>query len=190
MKISKEEFLKAMNFIGGSQGDFLKREIYKGINIAGESFDRFCIGTLAVSGAVASTIFVQIESLARYVEECGIIACFWMIFGSCVFGLAVLYTMILRRVAINSQMNIYNFSENINEVEWDENFDVEKFLDGVYKDLPWVILPGKACVKKRSKDVFFPYQKAAYWACWQMFFVAFQMLLLTLAFLPLALCIK
>lgn len=189
-KAAKEEFLRNLHFIGGSQSDFLKREIYEGISIAGESFDRFCIGTLAVSGAVASTIFVQIESLVRYVQECGIIICFWMIFGSCVFGLLVLYTMIRRRVAINSLIGIHNFGEKINDVEWDKNFDAGIFLDDVYKELPCVIRLGKRYAKRRSQDEFFPYQQAAYWACWQMVFVSLQVIVLVLAFLPLAFNIK
>ena len=187
---NKEEFLRAMHFIGGQESDFLKREIYKGINIVGESFDKFCIGTLAVSGAVASTVFVQIETLTRYVQECGIVWCFWMIFGSCISGLLVLYAMILRRVAINNQISIRNFGEKYDEIEWDENFDTGKCLDEVYKNLPCVTRIGKQYAKKRSNDVFFPYQKSAYWTCWQMFFVAFQVLFLVLAFLPLALNIK
>lgn len=187
---AKEEFLRAMHFIGGSQSDFLKREIYKGISIVGESFDKFCIGTLAVSGAVASTIFVQIDSVTRYVQDCGVIGCFWMIFFSCVFGLLVLYAMIRRRVAINNQISIRNFGEKLDEIEWDEKFDAGKCLDEVYKNLPCVTQTGKGYAKKRSNDGFSPYQKAAYWACWQMFFVFLQVFFLVAAFLPLALKIK
>lgn len=190
MEALKEEYLKRMHFVGGSLGDFLKREVYKGINIVGESFDRFCIGTLAISGAVASTVFVQMETLTRYVQECGVIWCFWMIFGSCISGLLVLYVMILRRVAINNQISIRNFGEKLDEIEWDENFDTERCLDEVYEKLPFVTRLGKWFAKKLSHDVFFPYQKAAYWSCWQMFFVFFQVLFLVAAFLVLALTIK
>lgn len=187
---AKEEFLRAMHFIGGSESDFLKREIYKGINIVGESFDRFCIGTLVVSGAVASTVFVQMDTLTRYVQECGVVWCFWMIFSSCISGLLVLYAMILRRVAINNQTSIRNFGEKLDEIGWDEKFDAGKCLDEVYKNLPCVTRIGKGYAKKRSSEVFFPYQKAAYWSCWQMFFVFFQVLFLVAAFLALALTIK
>ena len=187
---AKEEFLRTLHFIGGSESDFLKREIYKGINIVGESFDKFCIGTLAVSGAVASTVFVQMDTLTRYVQEGGVIWCFCMIFGSCISGLLVLYAMILRRVAINSQISIRNFGEKLDEIEWDESFDTEKCLDEVYEKLPCVTRLGKRFAKKLSHDAFFPYQKAAYWSCWQMFFVFFQVLFLVAAFLALVLTIK
>ena len=98
--------------------------------------------------------------------------------------------MILRRVVINNQISIRNFGEKPDEIEWNENFDTEKCLDEVYENLPYLTQLGKRFAKKLSHDVFFPYQKAAYWACWQMFFVAFQVLFLVLAFLPLACNIK
>lgn len=84
-------------------------------------------------------------------KNVGSLVVFWMIFCSCVFGLLVLYTMILRRVSINSQMSIYSLSESIDEVELDERLEAERFINDVYKELPWVMLPSKWYAKKGSK---------------------------------------